>query len=648
MPRTSKVEELSLEFLRKNKTHDPYNFSYEREEYIVMRSYGAPKPAFFPWDDTQLQKDLAGLSALRPNDLAVARIGRRLREFLDTADWAADEEALEKALREKRPVHLTIRSHAAELYYLPWELLPLRVSGTLLGELPDFLLRYQWPGTQSQDAGQDTIRILLACSAAGERVPFAEHREAIEDARSSRAGIISARTELSFLSNANRQSLALALRDPDRPIDVLHLLCHGKQLEGNTCGLVLNSEDREEGPDYLTPSDIRRLVSTIEKPPRLIVLCVCQSSHTGTPAHLLGSIAEAFHRQGIPAVIASRLPLSGTGSILFTKAFYEELLGGSGHLRTALVAARQQLFLQKSLDWASLQLYAREGDDAALDPFRRSTPAPRVLPTRSGELVLLCHEAYDRAYVAPGADDVPALFSNREARKVVIDQTLALKGRNWERLGDEVKWLLSPEGELLQLLTKRDTELVYYGFPYIPLAVLVGFLANTRPVHVVEYDREVERFTWMRDATGSFPPLRKKRSEYATGSVARLRLSISATVNVNDCEEVLPSRDVGLDLHFTVKTPQRGIVRREAQVQAYIQQIRAALDRYVAGNSRIQALHVFASVPVSIAFRLGQALAATGLPACCVYNYGAQELPRYKWRLWLRADPTGSPLVDVF
>ena len=103
-----------------------------------------------------------------------------------------------------------------------------------------------------------------------------------------------------------------------------------------------------------------------------------------------------------------------------------------------------------------------------------------------------------------------------------------------------------------------------------------------------------------------------------------------------------------MDLHFTVETPQRGLVRREAQLNAYIHQIRATLDQYVSGNPRFQELHVFASVPVSIALRLGQVLAATGLPVCCVYNYGGEEIPRYKWRLWLRRKDESRGRVDIF
>jgi hypothetical protein len=39
---------------------------------------------------------------------------------------------------------VTVRSNAAELYSLPWELITIGPSGQHLGELPEVLLRYAW------------------------------------------------------------------------------------------------------------------------------------------------------------------------------------------------------------------------------------------------------------------------------------------------------------------------------------------------------------------------------------------------------------------------------------------------------------------------------------------------------------------------
>jgi hypothetical protein len=119
---------------------------------------------------------------------------------------------------------------------------------------------------------------------------------------------------------------------------------------------------------------------------------------------------------------------------------------------------------------------------------------------------------------------------------------------------------------------------------------------------------------------------------------------------LEDCQQVLPDPEVALDLHFTLPAPRRGSVRREEQLKAYVQQIQDTLDQYISGSPPrpLKSVHVFAAVPVSVAFHLGRALAATWLPECFIYNYGKLEQPAYKWRLSLQAAAQGRRSVKIF
>jgi hypothetical protein len=638
--------EISLEFTRLNAPENPYEFSsFVPHEYLIHHTYGGPRKALFDWSSPQLQECLSELRKARPNSTKLAQLGHFLQQFLLHTSWARDEEMIDKARQQQRPIHLTIRSNAAEMYSLPWELLPLELGGTSLGELSHCLIRYEWQRSPPQAVPHMAGRILLACSGAGGDVPFDPHREAIMNA--CQEALSRGRVTLELLPNVTRRSLALALRDTGRPpVTVLHLLCHGTPIRQEGFGVAFNPLSEHGQPDRLDASDMRPLFSNLVSPPRLAVLTVCCSGDAGTPAHHLGGLAQMLHRQGIPAVLASRMPLSAEGSIHLTQALYDELLRGSGNLHTALSAAKQELMsASNTKDWVSLQLYAREGDGLALDPFgRSSSPAPE--PSR-GDLVLICHEAYAQAHAEPEAADAPALFERRQVRKVSIDQTQALENRHWEHLDTEVQRLTSPQGALRQALTERGTELVYYGFPFVPFAALAGFLAKTRHVHLFEHDRDLKRFTWLRDASGPFPPMHVETQEGPGGHAARLRLSISAEVGLHDCQAVLPEQDIRRDIHCRVEDPQRGIVRREEQAQAYAAQLRAAIDQSIAKDPLITGIHVFASVPVSIAFHLGQALTASWLPPCYVYNHGAQETPRYKWRLCLQKAAAGQPSVEL-
>jgi len=77
------------------------------------------------------------------------RLGRRLRGSLSSTEWPRLEAEILEVVKRKQPVAVTIRSAAAELYFLSWELLTIEATGQHLGELPDLLLRYEWPDTET-------------------------------------------------------------------------------------------------------------------------------------------------------------------------------------------------------------------------------------------------------------------------------------------------------------------------------------------------------------------------------------------------------------------------------------------------------------------------------------------------------------------
>jgi hypothetical protein len=94
-------------------------------------------------------------------------------------------------------------------------------------------------------------------------------------------------------------------------------------------------------------------------------------------------------------------------------------------------------------------------------------------------------------------------------------------------------------------------------------------------------------------------------------------------------------------------------VRHKEQLESYAQVIRKTLNDHIISNPdparRPGSVHLFAAVPVSLAFYLGNALAASWLPECFVYNYGLpSEQPRYKWRLSLQAAFKGCRSIKIF
>lgn len=635
---------ICLEIKRMNKA-----FSQERLEYEVRHHTGERNHTWFSWDDHELLKARDELEKRRPSSSALELLGERLHEFLEPTKWTRYEDDIAAALREGLPIDLTIRTDAEELYNLPWDLLKLGFNGKQLAELPEVLVRCEWLPTPLSGETPPKGRILFACSAAGGDVPFQEHLDVLLDV-CQKAGL-DFDPSRDVIPSTTRDKLAEALADTERPVTVLHLLCHGTLTRDKAYGLVLSSEDPYEEPDRLNPSDLRRLLPGRVTSLRLVTLCACQSGDAGIPAHILGSVARVFHRVGVPAVVASRLPLSCKGSVTLVKHLYSELLLGSGNLRKAISSARISLMREPGAqDWAALQFYGREKDEAGLHPF--APPEPASSPAPRPDLVLVCHQAFSQVRKTPGHVDAPRLLENRRVEEISIDQTQALGKNKRSKLNEQVRRLTKPDGELLSAFSKPGVELLYYGFPLVPFAVLAGYLAKaTQHVHVIEFDRDKERFTWDESPGGTYPPLEMEKPVLGPGRDVQLRLSISSEVKPADCETVLPARDVRADLHFKVAKPAFGLVRREEQARAYRQVLRSKLNQAMAEIDGIESIHVFAAVPVSIAFLLGQVLSATVFPRCYVYNFNAKAVPKpgYEWRLSLDdAVHNKTPFVHVF
>jgi hypothetical protein len=356
--------------LARGETAAPFDFRFSEQEYLLRREDGYLS-ARLPWD-SQLQEDLMELASPSPDRGAVQRLGDALGAFLGKLGWAEHEKSLWEAMQAGREVHITFRFAAAEMYSLPWELVALRKSGQHLGELPGCHLHYEWPGVSVPARAAPQAqggRILFAWSVAGGNVPMKDHLRALRE--------VCARHEYAFdpardvIGQVSLRSLDAALSASDEPVAALHILCHGARSPdkgSREYGLQWNAS---QGTDtaFVDAGDLRGVLARHAGKVRMVVLCACQSGNAAPDSHL-GSVAQALHRVGIPAVVASRMPLSLRGSTLLTETLYEELIGQLSPLSRALGAARRRLQEDaERLDWASLQLYAQAGDEAALRPF---------------------------------------------------------------------------------------------------------------------------------------------------------------------------------------------------------------------------------------------------------------------------------------
>ena len=377
---------LVLEFARATQTAEPFAFRFLAQDYLLRSEGGGFESAHLTWDDALL----ADLQAMRRPDgdpLVLARLGERLRQFVTPLGWPGIADTLLRECDRGRTVILTVRSAAAELYALPWELLTCKASGQPIGSLPRLILRYEWPETQTvaekplPRAGCG--RILLAWSAAGGAVPASEHIDAIRQACGS--GAVAFDSEADVLPRASLGRLADALaqaRRQKQPVSILHILCHGGEV-GGSFGLLLDGPPGQADACAIDAGRLQQILAPYADMIRLVVLMACDGGNPGRIGNELGSVAQTLHRAGIAAVVASRYPLAVRASIDVTRVLYRELICGLRSLEGALLQARHELLRDSSHhDWAALQLYARQsdGDDTrplvfrpypGLDPFGR-------------------------------------------------------------------------------------------------------------------------------------------------------------------------------------------------------------------------------------------------------------------------------------
>ncbi|MCB9753564.1 MAG: CHAT domain-containing protein [Myxococcales bacterium] len=368
-----------LWFVRKDESHDPFAFRFERQLYNVLDERGVVlRPSELPWD-ASLMHTLAALREPSPPQRVLDELGALLSEFLEPAGWAHHSKAI-VAAKGARTVYVTIRAAAAELFALPWELLTIKETQERLGALDHVVIRYEWPGTATVPprvtAPAASRRVLLAW--AGD-VPASEHEDAIRSREPSRE------VDLEVLPHASYTRVAQALAEAEgagRPFQVLHLLCHGAVTEDGSYGLALAAgEDAEPGATLaIAPASLQKLISNNAGALRLVVVAACDSGSARAPGSRAGSVAQRMHQAGVQAVVASRYPLSTAGSVRMARALYRALLEREQTVEEAVIAARVAVDDGASFDWASLQLYARASDGEGVSPWPPAVndPVPTV------------------------------------------------------------------------------------------------------------------------------------------------------------------------------------------------------------------------------------------------------------------------------
>lgn len=288
--------------------------------------------------------------------------------------------------------------------------------------------------------------------------------------------------------------------------------------------------------------------------------------------------------------------------------------------------------LQLEVARARRHYWSREQLDALIHEAIAASRAG--LPTARGDVLAVCHQSLAPVTVHPDPRKLWSDFSERRWLRRTIDHGRLRRDNDWSSLADEVASLMAPDGRFAEVLKlAATTPIVYYGFPHIPLAALAGFRLGDQAVgRVVDNDRDRGAFEW--SSAVAFEPLDVSTNRTAERGLALLRVSVSNLVERELC--IPNSREpVAMELHAELRDHYRGVVLTEDQAREYTRKLREMLDTAVSGKPDIQELHIYAAVPVSLAFRLGQIVSGSAYPPTWIYNFRLGDQPPYSWGLCL-------------
>ncbi|WP_438032114.1 SAVED domain-containing protein [Sorangium sp. So ce204] len=202
--------------------------------------------------------------------------------------------------------------------------------------------------------------------------------------------------------------------------------------------------------------------------------------------------------------------------------------------------------------------------------------------------------------------------------------------------------------------------LAYFGFAPIPLAIHLGY-RMTRSINVDVYQHNRFRFDWVwssDDSAPAAPPLKLHLPEHGSrdeGPVV-IRVSTSHRIPPAETAEVVASSVAEVDVMLAV--PGEEALRTRSALTEVVAAFNEALSRVKSMFPRLTAIHLFAAVPVGLAFRLGAQINPTIYPEVITYQYWRKGTPRYRQAIVLaercRAalsepclDPAASPGNDV-
>ena len=202
---------------------------------------------------------------------------------------------------------------------------------------------------------------------------------------------------------------------------------------------------------------------------------------------------------------------------------------------------------------------------------------------------------------------------------------------------------LKRQNDLIKQLTNfidiyPSCRIGYFGLAHIPLMFHAGYQVDRQSVRIFVTDRQTSEWIPLKK-TGRGPTLRLEESSdkfsLDSGDVI-VRVSMSYAVKPDQIEGIVNNPLAAFHLSFD--KPRTDIVMSETQLNRYARQFHELLVDINARFPNRRQIHLFMSVPPTVAFRFGQQVSKTIDPEILAYNYSNKDHPVYGWAINIMTD----------
>lgn len=624
---------LTIELGRSEQPNKPYEFDGKPKQYFARGAQGQPGAAILPWEE--LDALHAEFLHGDPTSAARRRMGELLRRFLEDVlkeleGWKYYEDALLEAEAKRTPIRLCFRFSAGELFSLPWPMTTLR-NGRSLGTITPYPLHFEWArGTSAPLPVPSHGRVLLAWSNAADDVSEELHLDALQKA------CPDFNREQDELKDVNLDSLRSTLRkalQEGRPFRILHFLCHGGPVPGGTFGLFWADPNRHGRPSRIEGDSLRDVLGPYQRYLQAVVLSACHGGNPGQVGSMFGGVAHDLHRLGIPAVIASQMPLTVDGSIKMTGALYEALCRRNVPIHVAFQDAHAALS-PLSLDWASLQFFAPCPPEGARARGQRIVFSPaEALPELPEELVV----AYEVNFNVASASIADALDGRTGGDPdVVVLHPFDKVRDDLPSTASEWRRALTQADQLVDSLGTHVSMVHLFGRAPLPLMFHLGWRLSRSKLRVYQEQRG-RTGGWECGYDSSQKPSSQEKffAEYALpdreacrAAGGRLAMTLEVTLSIHPDEL---SKWLGTEAPpalvrlAAARGPSPTVVRDARDMARAAEEFRACLERIRQELPDVREVWLALACPASLAAALGGAYNPKVQAAFKLFNFRKSE-----------------------